>query len=56
MLAHKDNERGGDNQWYLDSSASNHMCGIRSMFVELDDSVNGNMAFRDESKVAVEDK
>ncbi|GAU49327.1 hypothetical protein TSUD_136420 [Trifolium subterraneum] len=56
LLAHKDNEIGGDNQWYLDSGASNHMCGRRSMFVELDESVNGNMAFRDELKVAVKGK
>ncbi|GAU34810.1 hypothetical protein TSUD_394360 [Trifolium subterraneum] len=56
LLAHKDNEKGGDNQWYLDSGASNHMCGRRSMFVELDESVNENVAFGDESKVAVKGK
>ena len=42
-----------DNTWYLDTGASNHMCRKRSMFVKLDESVSGNVAFGDESKVEV---
>ncbi|KAI5433728.1 hypothetical protein KIW84_020839 [Lathyrus oleraceus] len=56
LLAHKDNEIGGDNQWPLGSGASNHMCGLRSMFIDLDESLNGNIDFRDESKVEVKGK
>ncbi|KAJ4719087.1 Retrovirus-related Pol polyprotein from transposon TNT 1-94 [Melia azedarach] len=32
LLAYKDNSGGQENTWYLDTGASNHMCGKRSMF------------------------
>lgn len=31
------------NVWYLDNDASNHMTGFRSKFVELDESISGQV-------------
>ena len=46
-------ERRKDNKWYLDTGASNHMCGKKIMLVELGESMNGNAAFGEESKIQV---
>ncbi|XP_022632199.1 uncharacterized protein LOC111240774 [Vigna radiata var. radiata] len=56
QLDYEGQDKGEDNQWYLDSGASNHICGKISMLVKLDESVKGNMTFGDESKVAVKGK
>ncbi|PON75907.1 hypothetical protein PanWU01x14_038580, partial [Parasponia andersonii] len=56
LLAYKDNNRGQDNTWYLDTGASNHMCGRRSMFIELDESISRSVSFGDDSNVAVKGK
>ncbi|KAH9669584.1 hypothetical protein KPL70_021844 [Citrus sinensis] len=53
LLAHNDTSGGQENTWYLDTGAGNHMSGNRSMFVQLSESVNGSVAFGDDSKVPV---
>ena len=53
FLAQKEGDCGQTNSWYLDSGTSNHMCGRKDMFVELDESVSRNVSFGDDSNVAV---
>ncbi|KAH9735937.1 hypothetical protein KPL71_017913 [Citrus sinensis] len=53
LLARNDTSGGQENTWYLDTGASNHMSGNINMFVQLSESVNGSVAFGDDSKVPV---
>ncbi|XP_042041040.1 uncharacterized protein LOC121786439 [Salvia splendens] len=45
LLAYKGEAGRKDDTWYLDTGASNHMCGNRSMFVELDESLKGKAKY-----------
>ena len=56
LLARGGNEGSQENTWYLDTGASNHMCEKRSMFVDLDESISGNVSFGDNSKTLVKAK
>jgi len=55
LLARGSNEGIHENSWCLDTGASNHMCGKRSMFFELDELVR-NVSFVDDSKIPVKGK
>ena len=56
LLARDGNEGSQENAWYLDTGASNHMCGKISIFVNLDESVSGNVSFGDNSKILIKGK
>ena len=42
-----------EQQWYLDSGASNHMTGSKAAFAELDGEVTGSVKFGDGSRVTI---
>ncbi|XP_039141206.1 uncharacterized protein LOC120278480 [Dioscorea cayenensis subsp. rotundata] len=46
----------GNNLWYLDMGASNHMTGSRSQFSELDETIVGRVKFGDDSVVDIQGK
>jgi len=49
-------EPSSDNIWYLDTGCSNHMCGKKELFLELDDNVNNVAKFGDDRNIAVKGK
>ncbi|GKE19518.1 hypothetical protein Tco_1427095, partial [Tanacetum coccineum] len=53
MMANEEVAPEIDTIWYLDTAASNHMCGDKIFFVEMKEVVDGRVAFGDESKVRV---
>ncbi|GMQ07023.1 hypothetical protein CsSME_00051392 [Camellia sinensis var. sinensis] len=53
LFVHHGDTKNQNNVWYLDSRASNHMCGKRELFVELDETVQAQVSFGDSSKTPV---
>jgi len=56
LLTFGGNEKIGNNVWFLDSGASNHMTGRKELFVELDESTKGDVSFGDNSKSEIKGK
>ncbi|KAL4362751.1 hypothetical protein GQ457_04G006200 [Hibiscus cannabinus] len=56
FLSYKGNEESKKYIWYLDNCASNHMCGRKEWFVELDEKVRGRVIFGDDSHAEVKGK
>ncbi|KAA8532168.1 hypothetical protein F0562_006691 [Nyssa sinensis] len=52
MVCHV-NEETQQNMWYLDTGCSNHMCGDKKAFSDLDESFRNNVKFGDNSTVSV---
>jgi len=52
MVCHE-KEETQPNMWYLDTGCSNHMCGDKKMFFDLDETYNNTVKFGDDSIVSV---
>ncbi|KAK8934097.1 hypothetical protein KSP39_PZI014574 [Platanthera zijinensis] len=55
FLTYRGVEEGRNEVWYLDTGASNHMCGDKEMFSNLEPS-GGEVSFGDASKISLEGK
>ncbi|KAE8732520.1 Detected protein of unknown function [Hibiscus syriacus] len=53
MMTYKSTVPDRDTVWYLDTRASNHMCGHKHLFVEMQEIEEGQVSFGDASKVQV---
>ena len=53
LLVHDDSSDQKD-VWYLNSGASNHMCGKKELFMELAEGVHGSVSLGDSSKLLIE--
>ena len=53
LMAQDEENINNDTLWYLDSGASNHMCGHEYLFKEMQNIEDGHVSFGDASKVEV---
>jgi len=53
MKANEDITLDSDMIWYLDTGASNHMCGHKHLFLDIQEIEDGHVSFTDSTKVPV---
>jgi hypothetical protein len=53
LLASKEVDPNNESVWYLDTGVSNHMCGYKYIFIEIEEIMDGHVSFGDASKVKV---
>ncbi|KAL4191119.1 hypothetical protein AMTRI_Chr07g28140 [Amborella trichopoda] len=56
LLVYNDKNDNQMDIWYLDTGASNHLCGRKELFVELNELSHGHVTFRDLSKIPLKGK
>ncbi|XP_024004866.1 uncharacterized protein LOC112082012 [Eutrema salsugineum] len=49
-------EKGKEGTWYLENGASNHMTGVKSFFLELNENIKGKVKFGDGSCIDIGSK
>ena len=49
FLTYKGDEENKKTVWYLESGASNHMTGHKELFMEIDNTISGEVTFGDSS-------
>jgi len=53
LMAYEGNALDGGMVWYLDTGASNHMCGHKHLFVDIQEIEDGHVSFGDSTKISV---
>ena len=53
LLVHDEWIQAKENMWYLDNGVNNHMCEDKDKFIELHESIKGNVTFTYHSKVSI---
>jgi hypothetical protein len=53
MTAYDEKDTNNEKFWYIDTGASNHMCGYKYLFTEMRVVEDGHISFGDASKIQV---
>jgi len=56
MIANEGITMDNDMVWYLDTGVSNHICGLKHLFVDIQEIKVGHVSFGDSIKVLIKGK